>query len=154
MKTLLIITLACILVAGCSTVETESTLHSAAASAACDTLGMVYYKGRKKGYDYFRVQWNIGSKTYRLPVPNTVTEKPMPYTSKRDKWIVCGPHSLTSWTPLNSTNWTPGIIWMSSSETSSALGELINYTSYVTLPPSSETNWIPTFEYKIAEPIK
>jgi len=51
------------------------------------------------GYDYFRVQWNVGYRILRIPVPNNVVERAMPYTSDRKEWVLCGPHSLNRWLP-------------------------------------------------------
>jgi hypothetical protein len=115
MKPFIIVILISLLITGCvSSVVTESELHQIAGRASCDTLGLVYYQGRKKGYDYFRVQWNVGTTRYRLTIPNAVTQEPMPYTSKRDDWVVCGPHSLDSWTPVRSHLGTD-VLWMGDS---------------------------------------
>ncbi len=68
-------------------------------SASGDTLGMAYYKGRELGYDYFRVQRNMGHGDYRIAVPNGVVKTPMPYTSNPRSWRVCGPLDADGWLP-------------------------------------------------------
>jgi len=74
-------------VAGCTRTMTEQQLRAIARSTGGDTMGAVYYKGRKGGYDYFYVQWNVGSRTYRIPDRNWIVRIPMPYTSRTAEWV-------------------------------------------------------------------
>jgi len=78
----------------CATRITEKELRSVAGQRSGDTLGMVYYQGRKKGYDYFKVRGNVGSKTYCVSVPNGIVETAIPYSSEPNKWDACAPGFL------------------------------------------------------------
>lgn len=98
-KTIPIISFIILCLTSCTSTVTESIIREEVKSTKYDTLGIIYYKGRKEGYDYFQAEWNVGSKAYRVKVPNNIVKKPMNYTSVKSKWIVCGPHDLDSWLP-------------------------------------------------------
>ena len=58
----------------------------------------VFYLGRKKQHDYFRVPTKkIGYDYFRIPVPNAVVKKIMAHTPDGRKWIRCGPKSKQNW---------------------------------------------------------
>ncbi|HUU42137.1 MAG TPA: hypothetical protein VMX57_00070, partial [Planctomycetota bacterium] len=77
----------------------EAEMRQAARAVTGDTLGQVYYMGRKDGFDYFLVGGNVLEETYRVPVPNGITKVPMPYATDTQQWILCGPFGTDRWLP-------------------------------------------------------
>ena len=98
MKSILIL-INIIFLLSCSSTVAEETLKQEVESTQRDTLGTIYYMGRENNYDYFKAQWNVGSKKYKIKVPNSIVKEPMEYTGKQLKWKICGPHTLDRWLP-------------------------------------------------------
>ena len=81
---------------GCARTMTTTELREASNTTAIDTLGSIYYLGRKGGHDYFRLQWNVGSQRVKVAFPNDVVPEPFPYGGTP---IVVGPHGDDRWLP-------------------------------------------------------
>lgn len=64
-----------------------------------DTLGNIRYMGRKNNFDYYLLNWNIGASIYKIKVPNVITQKVIPYSRNREKWLNVGPGNNDSWLP-------------------------------------------------------
>ena len=75
-----------LLCGGCSTTYSRAELSEVIATTNRDTLGSVYYKGRKDGFDYFKARWNVGSKNIRVAISETPITKPFDYTTDENKW--------------------------------------------------------------------
>ncbi len=75
-----------ILCGGCSTTHTRTELDEVIATTNRDTLGSVYYKGRKDGFDYFKARWNVGSKNMRVAISESPITKPIDYTTDESEW--------------------------------------------------------------------
>lgn len=71
---------------GCSTTHSRAEFHEVVATANRDTLGSVYYKGRKEGFDYFKARWNVGSKNMRVAISESPITKPFDYTTDENVW--------------------------------------------------------------------
>ena len=93
---LILCLLSTILCAGCTTTVSEAALRNAAESTQGDTMGRVYYLGRDHGYDYFQINWNVGSEKLRIAVPNEVVLEPIPYGSDP---VQVGPFASDRWLP-------------------------------------------------------
>ncbi|MEM1445844.1 MAG: hypothetical protein AAGF84_07310 [Planctomycetota bacterium] len=83
-------------VAGCSSTVDEAQLRKSATVVQGDTLGLVEYLGRRGAFDYFRLQYNMGSQRVKLPVPNSIAVEPHPLGQKH---FVVGPHAIDRWLP-------------------------------------------------------
>lgn len=77
----------CLLGGGCSTTHSRTEFDEIVATTNRDTLGAVYYKGRKNGYDYFKARWNIGSKNMRVAISESPITKPFGYTLNEEAWL-------------------------------------------------------------------
>ena len=78
---------------------TEPEMRQAARAVRGDTLGRVYYMGRKGGFDHFFVGGNVLTETYRVRVPNGITKAPVPYVKDTEQWVRCGPFAKDGWLP-------------------------------------------------------
>lgn len=95
-RPLLLVCICLLGVVGCAVAVSEAELREQAKHAEGDTLGQVYYLGRKDGYDYFRIQWNVGDSRYRIAAPNDVVREPQPMSAPAR---LVGPHELDRWLP-------------------------------------------------------
>jgi len=71
---------------GWTTTQTRAEFEEVVVTTNRDTRGSAFYRGRKDGYDYFKAQWNVGSKNLRIPVSESPVAEPFDYTSDREKW--------------------------------------------------------------------
>ncbi len=95
----------CLLSLGCTTTLTERELKEQFDHARGDTLGRAVYLGRKNNYDYFRIDWNLGSTRYRIPVPNRFIDHPQPLGSDPRIYPLRGTPTFDG--PLPPQAWTP-----------------------------------------------
>ena len=72
--------------AGCAKTCTADEFRELVATTNRDTLGSVYYQGRKGSYDYFQLRWNLGRKTVRLNFSDSPIRKPFHYSSDESLW--------------------------------------------------------------------
>ena len=75
-----------ILCGGCSSTHSRTEFDEVIATTNRDTLGSVYYKGRKDGFDYFRARWNVGSKNMRVAISESPVTKSFDYTRDEGEW--------------------------------------------------------------------
>ena len=69
-----------------STTHSRAEFNEIVATTNIDTLGSVYYKGRKNGFDYFKARWNVGSKNMRVAICESPITKPFDYTTDEKEW--------------------------------------------------------------------
>ncbi|MBK1853734.1 hypothetical protein [Oceaniferula flava] len=74
------------LAGGCSTIYSRAEFEEVVATTNRDTLGSVYYKGRKEGYDYFKANWNVGSKNLRIAIDQSPITDAFAYTRDETRW--------------------------------------------------------------------
>lgn len=70
----------------CTPTYSRAEFEASVAETTRDTLGAVYYKGRKEGYDYFETRKNLGGDQFRLPISDSPISRPFDYSIFRGNW--------------------------------------------------------------------
>ncbi|MEJ6646514.1 MAG: hypothetical protein QNL24_04240 [Akkermansiaceae bacterium] len=70
----------------CTPTYSRAEFETAVSETTIDTLGTVYYKGRKGGFDYFRTRKNLGGESLRLPISESLITKPFDYRFQKKNW--------------------------------------------------------------------